>query len=626
MKQFYRMSVLIGVVSCLSFSLAACGAKSTPEGTAGEVMEALAAGEIEKTNEVVSDTFPVFEKIQTTMDAFYSEYADLGLEISEEAKAAYDSVGTRLREAYISSYELSDPVEMSDGTVDVTAALSYGFDASKVSSIKNSLNEVWAQYVGEHGDELGGMELPQMIEAVITGSAQEAADHAVEEVLGSGAGSENFIMTLAKGDDKVWSVTGTALDGEDTGETGEDEEQQGSFLEAFSAYRAEDVARDFLEALKAGDIEKANELSKSDVVSDYLPIYNDLSDTMESFYAEIDGYGITLPDDAKADYDSICPRLLGNFITAYQLYDAEENEEKSVCIPVSIICNFNGNKADFDSVSGYFNETWNEYLIEHASELSNMDQLKIIETLVTVTSKDTADHTVERVLGYEGDSANFSIILDKGEDNKWLVSGLELEGNGEKILSAGADFLDAMVARDKDKLYEHASADYVQQLEDSGFFDIGTLFMESILEGMGLDDASVLNAEANAAIDKFADYIGGLYDSYQITEGSSGWGKNYVDADVIYKYDPNALGSTIDVQGIAQSLAEKFAEDHLDELNELYNESQDETAVSIALLNGILNDCVDQVISELEKTGGITDSVRVNVTFCNGKWIATGTD
>lgn len=216
MKKFFAL--LLAVV--LAFSVAACGEAKAPDRTeairtaADGFLSAIESGDFEKVSEFASeevmDDFNL-DQLDGMVDSFFNEMGVDSSAIDESVKEKLNSFVETMKENFLTSYEIKD-VSEKDGKGIVKADLSLGFNFDEIQNmdLSGDLEGIVSDYMTEHMAELVELagDEAALMSKVITDLAPVMLDKYSEEMLATGGGTEEVILTLEEKDGK-WLVTGS---------------------------------------------------------------------------------------------------------------------------------------------------------------------------------------------------------------------------------------------------------------------------------------------------------------------------------------------------------------------------------------------------------------------------------
>ena len=216
MKKFFAL--LLAVV--LAFSVAACGEAKAPDRTeairtaADGFLSAIESGDFEKVSEFASeevmDDFNL-DQLDGMVDSFFNEMGVDSSAIDESVKEKLNSFVETMKENFLTSYEIKD-VSEKDGKGIVKADLSLGFNFDEIQNmdLSSALEGIVSDYMTEHRAELVELagDEAALMSKVITDLAPVMLDKYSEEMLATGGGTEEVILTLEEKDGK-WLVTGS---------------------------------------------------------------------------------------------------------------------------------------------------------------------------------------------------------------------------------------------------------------------------------------------------------------------------------------------------------------------------------------------------------------------------------
>ena len=379
----------------------------------------------------------------------------------------------------------------------------------------------------------------------------------------------------------------------------------------------------FIQALKTGDLKKAQESAQDGAITGNLTISEHLDVFEDQLFNGFEENGVEVPEKTRTVLDGFEAELNAGYISSYGLSEFTRNEDGSFSAPAAVNYGFGRETINADQLITIVSRSINAYYDDHKDELDEMETGDMVSKVYDDTIEEITANIIDTVMAEPGDSVNFLITVEEKEDGSCTVRTCVPEGNTDKIRSLAESFLEAFKEGESDKIEELADEGLYNAVSATGLLNLGYQLQFDIYDSLGLARNQVSGDAMMAILDLTYYMEHRLIRSCEIREITEEDGMGKVRADIML--DASALDFDYDrfKEDVEKRITE-YTEKNEEEVR-AYAEENGEEYVRQYVISEILPELMEGYLNEMKAAEADAQPEAsvfdFNVYFSDGVWI-----
>ena len=379
----------------------------------------------------------------------------------------------------------------------------------------------------------------------------------------------------------------------------------------------------FIQALKKGDLKKAQESAQDGAITGNLTISEHLDVFEDQLFNGFEENGVEVPEKTGTVLDGFEAELNAGYTSSYGLSEFTRNEDGSFSAPAAVNYGFGRETINADQLITIASRSINAYYDDHKDELDEMETGDMVSKVYDDTIEEITANIIDTVMAEPGDSVNFLITVEEKEDGSCTVRTCVPEGNTDKIRSLAESFLEAFKEGESDKIEELADEGLYNAVSATGLLNLGYQLQFDIYDSLGLARNQVSGDAMMAILDLTYYMEHRLIRSCEIREITEEDGMGKVRADIML--DASALDFDYDrfKEDVEKRITE-YTEKNEEEVR-AYGEENGEEYVRQYVISEILPELMEGYLNEMKAAEADAQPEAsvfdFNVYFSDGVWI-----